>query len=58
MKRLIAFCTVLSLATVFSVGCDKKSTDMKKTDTTVTTPEGSTTVTDTQKIETKTPAEK
>jgi ABC-type Fe3+-citrate transport system substrate-binding protein len=55
MKRFIAFCMVLSLAAVFTVGCDKKATDMKKAETTVTTPEGSTTVTDTQKVETKTP---
>ena len=55
MKRFFVLCMVLSLATVFSIGCDKKTTDMKKTETTVTTPEGSTTVTDTQKVETKTP---
>jgi hypothetical protein len=44
---------LLSLATVFSVGCDKKAVDTKKTETTVTTPGGSETVTDTQKFETK-----
>ena len=53
MKRFIAICMVLSLVAVFTTGCDKKATDTKKTETTVTTPEGSTTVTDTQKVETK-----
>jgi ABC-type Fe3+-citrate transport system substrate-binding protein len=57
MKRIITFCMLLSLITVFSMGCDKKATDAKKTETTVTTPEGSTTVTDEQKVETKTPPE-
>ena len=54
MKRFVALCMVLSLA-VISVGCDKKA-EVKKT-TTVTTPEGSTTKTDTTKLETsgKTP---
>jgi ABC-type Fe3+-citrate transport system substrate-binding protein len=55
MKRIITFCLLLSLATVLTVGCDKKATDAKKTETTVTTPAGSTTVTDEQKVETKTP---
>ncbi len=54
MKRIITFCMLLSLATVLTVGCDKKATDAKKTETTVTTPAGSTTVTDEQKVETKT----
>ena len=49
MKRFFALCMVLSLATAF-VGCDKKA-EVKK-ETTVTTPEGSTTTTDTHKIET------
>jgi ABC-type Fe3+-citrate transport system substrate-binding protein len=57
MKRIITFCMLLSLATVLTVGCDKKATDAKKTETTVTTPEGSTTATDEKKVETKTPAE-
>ena len=49
MKRFFAVCMVLSLAAGF-VGCDKKA-EVKK-ETTVTSPEGSTTVTDTQKVET------
>jgi ABC-type Fe3+-citrate transport system substrate-binding protein len=55
MKSLSVLCLALSLATVFTAGCDccKSATDVKKTETTVTTPEGSTTVTDTQKVETK-----
>ena len=49
MKRFFALCAILSL-TVAIVGCDKKA-EVKSTST-VTTPEGSTTVTDTQKVET------
>jgi hypothetical protein len=49
MKRLIALCMVLGLG-VAIVGCDKKA-EVKK-ETTVSTPEGSTTTTDTQKVET------
>ena len=49
MKRFFALCMVLSLAAVF-VGCEKKA-EVKKT-TTVTTPEGSTTKTDTTTVET------
>ncbi len=54
MKRLIAFCMILSLVTVFTAGCDccRTATDAKKTETTVTTPEGSATTTDTEKVET------
>jgi hypothetical protein len=45
---------ILSLVTVFTAGCDcyKAATDVKKTETTVTTPGGSTTTTDTEKVET------
>jgi hypothetical protein len=32
MKRFIAFCMVLSLATVFSIGCDKKAEVKKPAD--------------------------
>jgi hypothetical protein len=49
MKRFFAICMVLSLVTVF-VGCDKKA-EVKKT-TTVSTPEGTTTKTDTSTIKT------
>lgn len=50
MKRLFALGLVLSAAACFT-GCEKKAAEVK-TETTVTTPEGSTTVTDTQKVET------
>lgn len=53
MKRLFALCMALSLATVFTTGCEKKATETKKTETTVTTPGGSTTTTETEKVETK-----
>jgi hypothetical protein len=49
MKRFFAICMVLSLTAAF-VGCEKKA-EIKKT-TTVTTPEGSTTKTDSTKVET------
>jgi hypothetical protein len=49
MKRFFALCMILGLAAAF-VGCDKKA-EVKKT-TTVTTPEGSTTETDSTKIKT------
>jgi len=48
MKRMVALCMALSLVAIFS-GCEKK-TEVKKT-TTVTTPEGSTTKTDTTTVE-------
>jgi hypothetical protein len=53
MKRFFVLCTVLSLATAFAAGCDatKKKSEVKDT-TTITTPEGAATVTDTQKVET------
>ena len=50
MKRFFILCLALSLVVPFTVGCEKKA-EVKK-ETTVTTPEGSTTVTDTQKVET------
>jgi hypothetical protein len=49
MKRLVIFCMALSLATVVTVGCEKKSTIERKE--VVTTPDGSTTTTDTHKVE-------
>jgi hypothetical protein len=49
MKRFFALCVILGLVTPF-VGCDKKA-EIKK-ETTVTTPEGTTTTTDSHKIET------
>ena len=50
MKRFFALSLALSLVVPFTVGCEKKA-EVKK-ETTVTTPGGSTTVTDTQKVET------
>lgn len=50
MKRFVAFCMLLSLAAVFTAGCDKKA-EVKKT-TTETTPGGTTTTTDSTKIQT------
>lgn len=49
MKRLFACCIALSMATVFLTGCEKKSE--KTTETTVETPEGSTTKTETTTVE-------
>lgn len=49
MKRFVGFCLALSLLGSFA-GCEKK-TEVKK-ETTVTTPEGKTTTTDTKKVET------
>ena len=49
MKRFMAVCIVLCLVGAF-VGCEKKA-EVKKT-TTTSTPEGSTTKTDSTKIET------
>jgi hypothetical protein len=50
MKRFFTLCLALSLVVPFTVGCDKKA-EVKK-ETTVTTPEGTSTTTDTHKIET------
>jgi hypothetical protein len=49
MRRLFALCMIFSLALPFA-GCEKKA-EVKK-ETTVTTPDGSTTTTDSQKVET------
>ena len=49
MKRFVAVC-MLAGAVSAVVGCEKKSE--VKTSTTVTTPEGSTTTTDTKTVET------
>ena len=49
MKRFFGLCLALSLLGAMA-GCEKKA-EVKK-ETTVTSPEGSTTVTDTQKVET------
>ncbi|MBI2824927.1 MAG: hypothetical protein HYX69_09605 [Planctomycetia bacterium] len=51
MKGLLALCLALGLTTVVTTGCEKKA-EVKKT-TTVTTPDGSATRTQTDKIETK-----
>jgi len=48
MKRFIALCLALNLMVVFA-GCEKKA-EVKKT-TEVTTPEGSTTKTESTKVE-------
>ena len=50
MQRFFAVLFALAIATTFTAGCEKKSE--VKTQTKMTTPEGSTTVTDTQKVET------
>lgn len=49
MKRFLALCVVLSVVG-FVAGCDKKA-EVKK-ETTVTSPEGTTTQTDTHAVET------
>ncbi len=49
MNRFFALCVILGLAMPLT-GCDKK-TEVKK-ETTVTTPEGTTTTTDTHAVET------
>jgi uncharacterized lipoprotein len=49
MKRLLALCLAVTLVGLTS-GCEKKA-EVKKT-TTITTPEGTTTQTDTSKVET------
>ena len=52
MKRFFALCVVASLATAFSAGCEmnKKKAEVKD-EKTVTTAEGTTTTTDTHKVE-------
>ena len=52
MKRLIALCMALSLACVFTVGCEKKKSETK-VETTKSNPEGSTTVTESTTVEQK-----
>jgi hypothetical protein len=49
MNRFFAFCVILGLAVPFA-GCDKKA-EVKK-ETTVTSPEGTTTETETHAVET------
>jgi hypothetical protein len=49
MKRFFTLCVILGLAMPFA-GCEKKA-EVKK-ETTVTTPEGETTTTDSHKVET------
>jgi hypothetical protein len=49
MKRFFAFCAALAMVTVLSVGCDKKAE--KTTETTVETPQGETTVTESTTVE-------
>jgi hypothetical protein len=49
MKRFFSICVILGLALPFA-GCDKKA-EVKK-ETTVTTPEGTTTTTDSHKVQT------
>jgi hypothetical protein len=49
MKRSVILGMVLGFATMVTVGCDKTSTVVQKE--TVTTPGGSTTTTDTHKVE-------
>ncbi len=49
MKRSVMLCVLLSLAAVVAVGCEKKATVERKE--TVTTPDGTTTTTDTHKVE-------
>ena len=49
MKRLVIACMFLGFAGLMNAGCDKaKTTERKET---VTTPGGSTTTTDTHKVE-------
>jgi hypothetical protein len=50
MNRFFALCLGLSMATVFFAGCNKKAE--VKTETTTTTPEGTTTETHVDKVET------
>ena len=49
MKRFIILCMILTPAAVVTIGCEQKSTMERKE--TVTTAEGSTTTTDTHKVE-------
>jgi len=49
MRRFFTLCVILGLAMPLA-GCEKKAE--VKTESTVTTPEGTTTTTDSQKVET------
>lgn len=50
MKRFFALCAIAGLLMPLT-GCDKKKAEVK-TETTVTSPEGTTTTTDSKKVET------
>lgn len=50
MRRLFAMLFVLAIATTFTAGCEKKTE--VKSQTKMTGPGGTTTVTDTEKVET------
>lgn len=52
MKRFFVLCAITGLSLPLATGCDmnKKKTEVKD-QTTVTTPEGTTTTTDSQKVE-------
>jgi len=49
MKRFFAFCAALSMVAVLTMGCEKKAE--KTTETTVETPGGETTVTESTTVE-------
>jgi hypothetical protein len=51
MQKLIVICLALGMGTAFLSGCDKKKAEVK-TETTTTTPEGTTTETHVDKVET------
>ena len=52
MKRFFVLCAIMSLSLPLTAGCDmnKKKTEVKD-EKTVTTPEGTTTTTESQKVE-------
>jgi hypothetical protein len=50
MKRNLFLCVALCIASAVIAGCDKKSTTTERK-MTVSTPEGSTTTTDTHKVQ-------
>jgi len=49
MRRFFVLCTALSLLTAFTAGCEQKTKTQQKE--TVTTPGGTTTMTDTHTVE-------
>lgn len=49
MKRFFALCAALSMVTALTVGCEKKA--QTTTETTVETPQGETTVTESTTVE-------